>query len=69
MSGQPPLTPRERKLAFLRIGLGTAQIMGATVSLILLLQTGTSGLSVGAVVLTGLITVVSMLLFRKQDAN
>lgn len=65
MSDQHRLTPGQRKLAYLRIGLGTVQVMGATVSLILLLRTGINDLSVGAVVLTGLVTVASLLLFRK----
>lgn len=57
---------KKRTVGVVRIALGIGQIMGATVSLILLLQTGVNGLSVSATVLTGLLTLASKLLFRGQ---
>ncbi len=57
-------TPAERRWAVVRILLGTAQVMGATVSAYLLLQTGTNAWSLGAVTVTGLLVVLSKLLFR-----
>ncbi len=61
---QPPLSAKARGLALARIVLGIGQIIGATVSLILLLQTGVNGLSVSATVFTGLLTLASKLVFR-----
>ncbi|HUG19679.1 MAG TPA: hypothetical protein VMM56_11910 [Planctomycetaceae bacterium] len=65
MSNQQPISPRERRLAIVRIVLGTGQIMGATVALILLVRTGVSTLSTIAVAITGLMTVSSLILFPK----
>ncbi len=59
-----PPTPAERRWAVVRILLGTAQVMGATMSAYLLLQTGTNAWSLGAVAVTGLLVVLSKLLFR-----
>lgn len=50
--------------AVVRMVLGLAQMMGAEASLYLLLQTGMSTLSLGAVVITRLLTTSSVLLFR-----
>jgi len=58
-----PPTPEARRWAVVRILLGTAQVMGATVSAYLLLQTGTNQWSLGAVAVTGLLFAVSKLLF------
>lgn len=54
---------RDRVRAF-RIVLGLARVMGATVSLYFHLATGTSSLTVWAVAVTGLLVVLSKLLFR-----
>jgi len=40
--------------------------MGATISLVLLLQTGVNGLSVTATVITGLLALASKLLFHSE---
>jgi hypothetical protein len=50
--------------AVLRIILGTSQVMGATVSLILLVQTGVNGLSLAAILITVLLTLASKLQFH-----
>lgn len=51
-------------MAVLRIILGTGQIMGAIVSLILLLHTGVNGLSLSAIMITVLLTPASKLFFH-----
>lgn len=63
---QPPRkpTPRERRWAILRIGLGQLQMGGAVVSACLLLATGLNDWSASAVAFTCVCTVVSVLLFR-----
>jgi hypothetical protein len=52
--------------AIVRIVLGIAQIFGATFSFTLLIQTGVNPLSLGAVIVTGLLTTISVLLFGKR---
>ena len=61
--GEQP-TAREKAWAVVRIVLGLAQVMGATVSVYCLIQTGTSTLTVVSVAITGLLVVLSKLLFR-----
>ncbi len=63
---QPPNSVKEKTFALVRIVLGTGQIVGATVSLVLLLRTGINGPSVSVTVFTGLLTLTSKLLFRGQ---
>ena len=58
------LTRRQRLMAVLRTILGTGQIMGAIVTLILLLQTGVNGLSLSAIMITVLLTPASKLFFH-----
>lgn len=58
------LTRRQRLMAGLRIILGTGQIMGAIVTLILLLRTGVNGLSLSAILITVLLTLASKLFFH-----
>ncbi len=53
-----------RRRAFLRLALGQAQVIGATITLVLLLQHGVSGPAVWGVVLTGVVSLTSLLLFR-----
>ena len=61
---------RTRRWAVARLILGMLQIFGAVVSLVLLLQTGFNTVSVGSVVITGLLTTVSVLLFgSRRSAN
>ena len=55
----------ERKWAVVRLALGMLQVFGATVSLILLLETGTTRLTLGAAAVTTAITLTSILLFRE----
>jgi hypothetical protein len=54
--------PRWR--AILRLALGQAQVFGATITLVFLLQGGVSALAIWGVILTGLMSLVSILLFR-----
>jgi len=65
-SNRSRISARIRRLAFVRIVLGAGQIMGATVSVILLLQTGVNGLSLSATAITGVLMLASKLLFRRQ---
>ena len=60
----PNPTASERRWAVVRLILGQLQMMGAVVSFVLLLQTGINRLSLGAVVVTSLLTGLSLLLFR-----
>ena len=53
---------KKRTLAILRLVLGTAQIMGATVSIILLAQSGVNHLSLSAFGFTVLVMLFSLLL-------
>jgi hypothetical protein len=55
---QPP------RRAILRLALGQAQVIGATVALVLLLQGGVSAPAIWAAVLTGIVSLTSILLFR-----
>ena len=50
--------------AFLRLAFGQAQVIGATAALVLLLQGGVSAPAIWAAVLTGIVTLTSILLFR-----
>jgi hypothetical protein len=52
--------------AVVRLGLGTLQIVGATTGAILLLRSGVNTVSVGAAVITGIVTLTSLLLFREK---
>ena len=56
-----------RPLALLRVGLGLAQVMGATTTLYLLLTTGISDLTVWATAVTLCFTILSRLIFAKLD--
>ena len=56
-----------RTLAVVRILLGIAQVMGATAALAVLVQTGASGLTAVATVVTLLFTCLSRLLFSGAD--
>ena len=48
----------------LRLAFGQAQVIGATVTLVLLLQGAVSAPAIWAAVLTGLVSLTSILLFR-----
>jgi hypothetical protein len=50
--------------SILRLALGQAQIIGATITLVFLLQGGVSARVVWGVILTGLVSLISILLFR-----
>lgn len=69
MAGQtkPPRTVEDtkcRRRAILRLCLGQAQVIGATVTLVLLLQGGVNSATIWAAVLTGIASLASILLFR-----
>jgi hypothetical protein len=56
-----------RKWALVRVGMGIAQVMGATATLVFMAQTGMSQLTVAGVVATLLLVVLSRLLFSRKD--
>ena len=61
-------SPHEKAWAVARLVLGLLQVMGATVSVYLLIELGVHALSLGSVAVTCLFTTVSVLLFgRKRD--
>jgi hypothetical protein len=55
---------RIRKRALIRLAFGQAQVIGATAALVLLLQGGVSAPAIWAAVLTGIVSLSSILLFR-----
>lgn len=61
-STKDPAQPRWR--IFLRLALGQLQVIGATTTLVLLLQGGLSPPPIWAAVLTAIVTLTSILLFR-----
>ena len=61
-----PRNPKEKAWAVVRMILGLAQMMGAVGSFYLLVQTGMSVLSLGAVAATCLLTTMSVLLFGRR---
>lgn len=54
----------QRKWAVVRLILGQAQVIGATITLVLLIQTGSSVLTLRAAIVTALLTLASVLLFK-----
>jgi len=48
----------------LRLAFGQAQVIGATATLVLLLQGGVSAPAIWAAALTGIVSLTSILLFR-----
>ena len=54
--------PRWR--ALLRLVLGQAQVIGASITLVFLLQGGACDCAIWGVILTGLVSLISILLFR-----
>lgn len=60
---------QERRWAILRLFLGTVQIVGSTASLVLLMLTGVNVWSLTGVVVTGLFTTVSVLLFGDRRSR
>jgi hypothetical protein len=55
---------RIRKRVLLRLAFGQAQVIGATAALVLLLQGGMSAPAIWAAVLTGIVGLTSIVLFR-----
>lgn len=53
--------------AVVRVALGLAQVMGATVALYLLVQTGINGLTMGTTAVTLFCTVLSRLCCSEAD--
>ncbi len=69
MAGQPnpttnPQDARHRRRAILRLTLGQLQVIGATATLVLLLQGGLSAPAIWAAALTAVVSLTSVLLFR-----
>jgi hypothetical protein len=60
-------TDPKRRWAVVRIALGQAQMVGAVVSLVCLLQTGMSTLTIGALSITVACLAASIILFGKGD--
>ncbi len=58
-----------RALGLLRIGLGLAQVMGATATLYFLLMTGLSDLTLWATTATLFFLVLSRVMFAGRDRN
>ncbi len=54
--------------AVVRLIFGLIQVTGATAALIFLLQSGASIFTITSVTITGLITIASRLLFRRERA-
>ena len=50
--------------AILRLALGQAQVIGATITLVFILHEGVCSRAIWGVILTGLVSLVSILLFR-----
>jgi len=57
---------RERGWAVVRFALGTAQILGVTAALVLLVQTGVNPWSFGATAVTCALTTTSVMLFGSR---
>ena len=57
------------RLAYLRLIFGVLQVVGATASLVLLLETGLNTTSAAAVAITGLVSLTSRLIFRKPKSS
>jgi len=55
--------------AIVRTVLGVAQVFGASFSFVLLIQTGVNSLTLGAIIITGLLTTISVLLFGRRPAS
>jgi hypothetical protein len=67
---QPQLEKRRQlSWALIRLTLGFLQITGAVASLVLLVETGVSTISLASVVLTGLFTTFSVLLFGRRTTR
>lgn len=63
-SGADSQDARQRQRAILRLVLGQAQVFGAALAFVLLLEEGPTTPVIAVTVLTGLLTIVSLLLFR-----
>ena len=57
---------RKRRRAVARLIFGQLQIMGATATLVFLIQTGVSKLTVWAAVIAALLTLTSLILFKSK---
>ena len=55
---------QNQRQAVLRLVLGQAQVIGATAAVVLLLQEGVKAPAILATVLTGIVSLTSILLFR-----
>ncbi|ODU25211.1 MAG: hypothetical protein ABS95_00325 [Verrucomicrobia bacterium SCN 57-15] len=57
---------KTRKWAIVRLILGQAQVIGATATLVFLIQTGESALTIWAAIVTAVLTLSSLLLFKSR---
>ena len=60
---------REIAWAIVRLILGVIQIVGATAGLVFLIGTGASRTTLTVAAVTGLFTVLSRILFRRQETE
>lgn len=60
---------REQRWAVVRLTFGFVQMFGAVFALTLILWTGVTVWSLGAVVATGLVTGTSLMLFRRRPEH
>ena len=60
---------RQRGWAFVRLALGLAQMMGAIAGIYLLVATGPSAMTIGTVLVTGVISGVSMWLRKVRKIS
>ena len=60
---------REQRWAMVRLTFGFVQMFGAVFALTLMLWTGVTVWSLGAVVATGLVTGTSLVLFRRRPED
>lgn len=59
-------TKEEKAWAVVRVALGVAQVMAATITVVFLVQSGTSGLTIAATVITLFLIVVSKMVFARE---
>jgi hypothetical protein len=67
-SDRGTVTQTARVLAVVRLVFGTLQVIGATMGLVFLLETGVSVLTVATVAITAVIYITSRILFSKRSA-
>ncbi len=68
-SAFPEASTSSRRWAWFRLVLGQAQIAGATATLVLLLQSGLTVIAVSCAIVTAVLTILSVKLFRSSDCS